>query len=297
MSQRGPDVNYIVLDLEWNQPLDQGALVTDPVCLNGEIIQLGAVKLNEQFAVVDEFCMYVQPQYYPKLHNRIVALTGISDKTLAEKGVSFPEMYDCFMQWCGDEYTFVTWSMSDLPILIDNLIIHQMDLSGLPVCYDIQRIFSREIMRGNTRYSLETALSILKEHGDTSHDALHDARNTAKVCDHLDLELYLNEYASQVFAERPSQTIYDTRQDIRDDPTLRQFLCPWCGEAVTCEPWISYQGNTFAGYGLCPREDEFLVELSIVRRPDGRFSAKRTIYEMSDDLWDVYMDKKEALGV
>ena len=187
----------------------------------------------------------------------------------------------------------MTWSMSDLPILTDNLLVHEMDISRLPVCYDIQRIFSREIMRGNTRYSLETALAILKERGDTAHDALHDARNTAKVCDHLDLELYAKEYASQVFTEPPFPTLYDTRQDLREDPALRQFLCPWCGEPVTCEAWISFLENTFVGYGLCPQEDEFFVELSIVKRPDGRFSAKRVIYEMSDDLWDIYLEKKE----
>ena len=290
-------MNYIIFDLEWNQPQDKSPLMVNNICLDGEIIQLGAVKLNAQFTVVDAFCMYVQPKHYQKLHNRIVALTGISDKILAEQGVSFPEMYTRFMQWCGDEYAFMTWSMSDLPILIDNLLIHQMDVTNIPVCYDIQRIFSREIMRGDTRYSLETALSILKERGDTSHDALHDARNTAKICAHLDLDVYLEEYASRVFAEQPSPIIYDTRQALRGDLALRQFLCPWCGEPVTCEPWLSYQGNTFAGYGMCPQEDEFLVELSVIKRPDGRYSAKRIIYEMSDDLWDVYMDKKEALGV
>ena len=109
-------MNYIIYDLEWNQPPDETAVVTDPLLLEGEIVELGAVKLNEQFQPVDEFRMFVTPKYYPKMHKRIASLTGISDKILAEQGVSFPEMYEKFIAWCGQDYTFMTWSMSDLPI-------------------------------------------------------------------------------------------------------------------------------------------------------------------------------------
>ena len=290
-------MNYIIYDLEWNQPSEEAAVVTDPVCLEGEIVELGAVKLNERFEVVDEFCMFVLPRYYQRMHSRITALTGIHDRDLVQKGVPFPRMYEQFLEWCGEEYAFMTWSMSDLPILIDNLLAHGMDVSTLPECYDLQRIFSREIMRGNTRYSLDTALSILKEHGETAHDALHDARNTAKVCSHLDLEQYLGEYTSKVFAEVPRADIYESKRQLREDPAPRQFSCPWCGENVTCESWVPSMGNGWMGYGLCPQEDEFLVELSAVRRPGGAFSAKRIIFEMSDDLWDIYLERKEALGV
>lgn len=290
-------MNYIIYDLEWNQPPEETAVVTNPVFLEGEIVELGAVKLNEQFQTVDEFRMFVTPKFYPKMHKRIASLTGISDRVLAQEGVPFPELYERFTAWCGDAYTLMTWSMSDLPILIDNLLAHGMDVSDLPDCCDIQRIFSREIMRGNTRYSLDTALAILKEKGDTAHDALHDARNTAKICDHLNLEEYIGEYTAKVFAEIPNGVAYESRQQVREDKSLLQFTCPWCGEQVTCEPWISYMGNTFSAYGLCPQEDEFLAELRIHAHPDGNFSAKRILFEMSDDLWDLYLEKKEALGV
>ena len=290
-------MNYIIYDLEWNQPPDELSVVTDPICLEGEIVELGAVKLNEQFQPVEEFRRFVKPEYYPKMHKRIASLTGITDKILAEQGVSFPEMYESFTSWCGAEYTLMSWSMSDLPILIDNLLLHGMDVSRLPECCDIQRIFSREIMRGSTRYSLDTALAILKEKGDTAHDALNDARNTAKVCSHLNLEEYIGEYAAKAFAEQPLPITYETRQQLREDEALRRFACPWCGETVTCEPWIPNMGNTLLGYGVCPQEDEFLMELTSSHRPDGRFSARRILYEMSDDLWDIYMDKKEPVGV
>lgn len=290
-------MNYIIYDLEWNQPPDKTATIVDPVCLEGEIIEIGAVKLDERFRAVDELRLFVMPQYYRKMHKRIASLTGIHDQDLEEKGIPFTEAYSQFARWCGKEYALMSWSMSDLPILIDNMIIHGIDISDLPEFYDIQRIFSREIMHGETRYSLETALTILKEKGDCAHDALHDARNAAKVCSHLDLDLYLEEYTSKVFAEIPDGTIYETRRKLLEAPAAREFVCPWCGKSVTCEPWVRSDGGVYFGYGLCPEEDEFLVQMSMGRAREGGWYAERFLFEMSDDLWDIYMDKKEGLGV
>ena len=101
-----------------------------------------------------------------------------------------------------------------MPMLINNILLHGLDISNLPEYYDIPRIFSREIMRGETRYSLDTALSLIKERGDTAHDALHDARNTAKICNPLELDKYIEEYASRVFAEKPSGKEYETRREL-----------------------------------------------------------------------------------
>ena len=51
----------IVLDLEWNQPFSTRSMVTTPVRLPGEIIQIGAVKLNEQLEIVDTGRKAVRP--------------------------------------------------------------------------------------------------------------------------------------------------------------------------------------------------------------------------------------------
>lgn len=57
-------MNYIVLDLEWNQsPIGKkGAVAGIPF----EIIQIGAVKLNERFEEIDSFDAYVKPIVYSK---------------------------------------------------------------------------------------------------------------------------------------------------------------------------------------------------------------------------------------
>lgn len=285
-------MHYIIFDLEWNQAPVENAVVTQPVYLEGEIIEIGAVKLNDAFEQVDELRLYIKPQYYTKMHRRIAALTGIHDRDLQSRGIPFPEAFRQFMQWCGDDFAYMTWSMSDMPALIDNMCLHGIDTSDMPVCYDIQRVFGREIMRSDTRYALDTAISILGERGDTAHDALHDARNTAKVCAHLDLEEYLSEYGAKVFVPQP----YCRRFDSREEALESQWMpsCPWCEEAVAWENWMSWDHGTLAAAGFCDQEDEFLALLDCAKAHTEDFYAKVLVYEMSDDLWDLYQDRKES---
>ena len=290
-------MNYIIFDLEWNQPTEEATTIREPFYLPGEIIEIGAAKLDEHFHVIDTLRVYSKPQYYKKMHKRIASLTGIHDKLLEEQGLPFPEAYRKFIDWCGEKYAFMTWSMSDLPTLIDNMALHGIDISDLPDWYDLQRIFGREIMRGTVKYSLEYAMEVLGESGDAAHDAMNDSVNTAKICDHLDLEEYLDEYASRVFAELPNDRSFDSQQTVLQDPELLRFSCPWCGKAVACEGWIHDWKQNYVSYGQDEDGDEFYVTLSVSRLCDGTFRAKRIFQEMSDDLWEQYQDKKEALEV
>ncbi len=281
-------MNYIIFDLEWNQCGSECEIITEPVCLPGEIIEIGAVKLNDAFQKVDELRLFIKPQYYTKLHRRIVTLTGIRDKELAEKGLPFPEAYQKFMDFCAEEYSFMTWSRSDLPILVDNMLLYGIDISQLPDTYDLQRIFCNEIMRFSRKMALDDALKVLNEKGDTAHDALNDSRNTALVCNHLELEEYGGEYVSRAFAEQPIKAVYESPRAAMADETLRQYQCPWCGEAVTAGPWLHLDREESIAYGKCGEGDEILLTLELIRTAPDRFHPRRILYEMSDDLWDVY---------
>ena len=71
-------MNYIVLDLEWNQcPTGKSGEIRR---LPFEIIEIGAVKLDENLQYVDSFREIVQPVVYRTLHfktQEIVALRQI----------------------------------------------------------------------------------------------------------------------------------------------------------------------------------------------------------------------------
>lgn len=286
-------MNYIVFDLEWNQPPTEEAMVLEPIWLEGEIIEIGAVKLDEHFKTVDEKRLYIRPRYYTKMHRRIAALTGIRDKDLEEKGRPFPEVFDEFMDWCGEEFTYVTWSGSDLPMLLDNMLLHGISIDRLPPVLDAQRVFSREIMRIDRKLSLEEAIRVLGEQGDTAHDALHDSRNTVKVMNHLDLEDYGEEYYAQVFADHPTEATYTDPAQALADPELTAFCCPWCGAEGKTEPWIPGRFGWFMTMGTCEEGDEFLIQLRPQRSPAGARKYMRLLFEMSPDNWDIWQDALE----
>ena len=189
----------------------------------------------------------------------------------------------------------MTWSKSDLPMLVDNMILHNIDVSDLPVTYDIQRIFDYEIMRTNHQYSLDAALASLNEKGDSAHDALHDARNTVIVCNHLDLESYLDTYASKAYSEQPHTREYEDLNEILLDDSLLRFPCP-CGGVVQFSGWVQTHSHSFIAEGQCEDGDEFILHLSRRKTEDGHFRVSRLMYEMNDDLCDYYMDKFEQTG-
>lgn len=71
--------------------------------LTGEIIQIGAVKLNEKMDIIDHFTMFIKPQYLPRMHKHVRELTGITTHEL-NHGVPFKTAMQYFQKWCGDEY-------------------------------------------------------------------------------------------------------------------------------------------------------------------------------------------------
>ena len=77
-------MDYIVLDMEWNQPWpgSPSAKKVLPVQIRGEIIQIGAVRLTEDLTVADEFQVLIRPKYYRRLNRRISKLTGIKAQSL-----------------------------------------------------------------------------------------------------------------------------------------------------------------------------------------------------------------------
>lgn len=286
-------MDYIIFDLEWNQPSSECAAVMEPVYLTGEIIEIGAVKLNEDFQKVDELRLYVAPKYYTKMHRKVASLTGIHDRDLAGRGVPFPEVFRQFSDWCGPEFCYMTWSMSDLPMLVENMQLHGISTENLPDCCDIQRIFLREILRSDRRVSLDHALEILGIQGDTAHDALNDSRNTALVCDRLDLNEYISEYVGAVFAFAPITKAYESPRAVLEDSAITDFSCPWCGKPVTAESWLRYSADTYMTMASCADGDELFLYLEIAQHASADYRAKLLVYEMTDDLYEVYQDTVE----
>lgn len=295
-------MNYIVLDLEWNQPVSAKSMVRTPVSLYGEIIQIGAVKLDENYHILDTFKIMVAPKHYRKMHKKVTKLTKITTEDL-KYGFPFPVAFGHFKKWCGDEFAFLTWGPDDIGILNDNMVLHKLDTAWIPCTYNIQVIFDDQTTKEKRQVSLSYAMEKIGEPALEAHDALHDARNTVCVCLHLDMVKGLAEYAElqkqmayyrELHMDRSESTkTYATKEEALSDPELTQFYCPKCGGIVTCGDIVKQNSNKSIAIGKCENGDELFVRFKFTRWDDGRLSVARILYEMDDDNRSYYLEKKQ----
>lgn len=107
-------MSYVILDLEWN-----GSYSKVLHKFVNEIIEIGAVKLDDELNVCDTFTMLVAPKIGKKLCSKVKQLTKITNEELKDEGVSFIRAISLFSDFLGDG-VFMTWSDSDLHALIEN---------------------------------------------------------------------------------------------------------------------------------------------------------------------------------
>ena len=120
-------MNYIVFDLEWNQSPNGKEDSVDH--LPFEIIEIGAVKLDEGFCQVGEFHKLIRPQVYKKLHFKISEVTHMDMRKLCQEGQRFEDVIREFVEWCGEEeYCFCTWGSMDLTELQRNMAYYGLDI-------------------------------------------------------------------------------------------------------------------------------------------------------------------------
>ncbi len=148
-----------------------------------EIIQFGAVKLDDNLSFIDEFTRFVKPQY-GELTPEMTRLTGITPAMLANQG-GFIKVFTEFVRWIGDEdYLIYSWSGNDLLQLKNETRIKKFPMKDLQILekwVDFQRIFTRAARLPNAP-SLGHALELMQiEFVGSKHFADADAYNTARL--------------------------------------------------------------------------------------------------------------------
>lgn len=188
-------MNYIVLDLEWNQPLSPQRMIRDPFKLGGEIIQFGAVRIDNlrDLNIVEKYSEIVKPVYYTKISKNVTEVTDLTDE-IVERGRPFEVVCREFLDWCGEDFAFITWSGNDIYMLEANMAIHGMETDGLPECYDAQIVFDDQITQEDRNFALNYAMWKFDIKPERTHDALNDAINTVEVMKRLDLSEGLEGY-------------------------------------------------------------------------------------------------------
>lgn len=175
-------MNYIVFDLEWNQ--SNTGQEDETTKIPFEIIEIGAVKLNDAYVMINEFSQLVKPEVYHEMHQFTGRLIHLQMEEL-ERGRPFKEVAGEFLEWCEpEEYMFCIWGNLDLTELQRNMKFYDMeDLSKGPIAFlDVQKLFSIAFEDGKSRRSLEAAVDMMQMEKDIPfHRAFSDAYYTANL--------------------------------------------------------------------------------------------------------------------
>ena len=305
-------MNLIVFDLEWNigyQPktfLYHGTELT----LRGEIIQIGAVRINARGDVLDTFEVNLRPRIFRKLQHHIAKVTGLSQGDL-DAGLPMKEGLQKFLDWAGPDAELAEWGLDDVPVLKQNLFLAGLDENRPDRWYDLQRIFLQAYPRkegeGLTLESVVDRLGIPKE--EPFHNALDDALYTTKVCRKLPLAEGLATYPTEeellkeaLLGAEPNPAARDIRlfmnrmehDDYRNVSELTEAACPKCSAPLTPdEVWLK-RGNT--GYYTrctCPYCGAWYLRFKLSRRDGLHWSFARCTEPATPEA-DAKWDKQKA---
>lgn len=281
-------MTYIALDLEWNQPAADCPPIPD---FTTEIIQIGAVKMDCDFRMIDTFKINIQPNFYPIIKPEVQQLTGL-DSDILKQGSAFPQAATQFEKWCGKDFCFITWSYEDLPILRKNLKIYQLDTDWLSTGYDLQIIYSFQVLKKYQQTSLQKAMNFfgIDLVQRNIHDALQDAFYTTQICQHLDMKKGIDcytEYQKQAYQGRSLYTKkaseYHTIREICQDSSLQRIHCPYCGKELPFYPWKKGKKNKRFFLTNCPDHGVFEIRLRIYPKPNNTLGAKITMYSYESE--------------
>ena len=303
-------MNYIVLDMEWNQPWpgSPSAKKVLPVQIRGEIIQIGAVRVTEDQQVTDEFQALIKPKYYRRLNRRVSKLTGIKEAQLRENGVPMIDAMTAFRQWCGEDVIFLTWGFDDITILRENLRLYGLEENWVDRWYNAQMIFNAQTDGSSSQKALKTAMEIFGiEATRSAHDALGDAYHTALICAKLDLKKGTQEYGQALKshvdgfhgAELPGCISRKVFYDYADKHaalkamTEEENKCPTCGKQMTGTRWFSQPGHRYMDLATCPACGKFLIRVRLSEQPDGTVRVSRLTYEATSEAAEAYARRAE----
>ncbi len=229
-------MQYVVLDLEWNS----GFCKRTRSFIN-EIIELGAVKLDEEMNIIGQFSIFVRPDITKRLNATVKELTQITNEDL-KHGATFTYAISKFRKFVAD-CTVMSWSTTDLSTLEANCEYYygSQRIPFLKYYADVQDYF-QSVCRPEVRQqmALQAAAEALSVPMDDIplHRAVGDSILTARILKKI--------YSKERFEPfiRPVDDEFYRRLNFHitylcnyDNPLIDKsqmyFICPSCKE--TCQ--------------------------------------------------------------
>jgi 3'-5' exoribonuclease 1 len=170
-------MNYIIFDLEatcWEK---------DPPGYVQEIIEIGAVIVDEYGDIAESFNAFVRPMRHPNLSPYCKNLTGISQIDV-NRALTFPDVLNKFMDWGyidDEEYTLCSWGKFDQKILSTDCLNHGFDDAWTDSYENLQTAYAKmKYLRKGIGLKKAVEIEGFEFTGE-QHRAISDAQNLAKI--------------------------------------------------------------------------------------------------------------------
>ena len=278
------------MDLEWNQAMDKAKENPD---IPFEVIEIGAVKMNENGEITDSYDCLIRPKVYRQLHFKVREVTGISPGLLNSQGKSFEEAFPAFTAWCGEDAVYCTWGSMDLTQLQLNIRHYGLE-NPYPypfMYYDVQKLYGLLVEDRKVQMSLEHAAERLEIPVDKAfHRAVNDAEYTARILAALDRDFWKELLSVDYF--RPPFTreeeirlkfrrydkfvsmVYPDRESLTEAAELHSLECCICGKQASFKQHWFAEGNHYLALGQCREHGWLKGKIRVKSFEDKVFGVK-----------------------
>ncbi len=249
-------MKYIIIDLEWN-----GAFSGRLERYFNEIIEIGAVALNDDLNIIDEFSVLVSPKFNKKLSGRVKRLTHISNREVSG-GVDFLTAYELLGRWAGnDENCVMSFGTGDILVLMENLEAYKRhrEIAFMHNYCDIQMLCQQNM---DVENGLQLGLSAMAEKlgievgSMDMHRALDDSmvsaeclkrtysrENFERLVKKADVEFY-------EWLTFKTVSVCDLKSPLIK-PSMFMVRCPECGVLLKRTSEVTNKGRCFNAQYRC----------------------------------------------
>lgn len=305
-------MNYIVFDLEWNQ--SNTGKEPEISSIPFEIIDIGAIRLNEDCMMIGEFNQLVKPTVYEQMHHITSKIIHLHMQDLM-RGKPFVEAMEDFLSFSGEDCIYCTWGPLDLYELQRNMKHYNMTpLSYGPVKFlDIQKLYSLAFDDGKQRKALETAVDELKMEKDIPfHRAFSDAYYTAKVMKLLpkdvleyysfdtfcppanrenEIKVQFKDYAKYISREFPD------KHTAMEDKEVSSTKCYLCHKNLRKKiRWFSPNlGKHYYSIAECPVHGYIKYKNRMKKSESGNIFVVKTSKFVDEKTLNEFLEKKKLM--
>jgi len=284
---------FIVIDLEFNNlegihKYYPDLFVEYPslenIYLDNEIIEIGAIKLDNYMKPLNEFKAYIKPSVIPVLNPKVSEITNITEKDL-ENGLSFNEGIEKLSELIDEGDIICSWAKDDIIEIINNAIYHKYkNLNWLKNYLDLQE-YSTKILAKKKSLSLKNALEELKIRVDNNklHDALNDAIYTAEVFKRIYNSRVLKNYIIKDIYNMPAmglKNLFEYKLDIEKI----SCKCPKCNININLEYDFIPMKWRFIALGQCSKCGNKIMDEVIVKQT---FSGDEVYNEVASIIDEI----------